>query len=275
VDVPVVSHLDASTRTDTVTIEEPLEIWISYLDNDKKQTDLSLSITMRTPGDDDDLVIGFLFAEGLIRDMADIETIEAFGPVTEPHNLQNQLKVTLSSGERVADRNFQRYFYSNSSCGVCGKSSIEALEMFHQPDIPKTGFQITDESLRKLPMSLRSRQHDFSQTGGLHGVALVDCEGEILLVKEDIGRHNAMDKLIGHTVKAGNINMKDKLILVSSRASFELVQKALVADIPFFAAIGAPSSAALDLARKFDMTLVGFLKGKDYNIYQGSHRIRD
>lgn len=272
-EVPVSSHLDASSRTDIVSIEEPLEIWVSYHDTSNLLVELSLSITMRTPGDDEDLVIGFLFTEGIITCIEDVEDMAAFGPITEPHNLQNQIKVTLKSGERIADRDFQRYFYSNSSCGVCGRASIQALEMFHQPDIPESGFEIEDQSLRQLPQGLRSLQPDFEQTGGLHGVALVDSTGEILHVKEDVGRHNAMDKLIGQLVRAGNLQMKDKLILVSSRASFELVQKALVADIPFFAAIGAPTSAALDLATKFGMTLVGFLKGNDYNIYQGSHRI--
>lgn len=272
-EVSVSSHLDASSRTDIVSIEEPLEIWVSYHDTSNLLVELSLSITMRTPGDDEDLVIGFLFTEGIITCIEDVEDMAAFGPITEPHKLQNQIKVTLKSGERIADRDFQRYFYSNSSCGVCGRASIQALEMFHQPDIPESGFEIEDQSLRQLPQGLRSLQPDFEQTGGLHGVALVDSTGEILHVKEDVGRHNAMDKLIGQLVRAGNLQMKDKLILVSSRASFELVQKALVADISFFAAIGAPTSAALDLATKFGMTLVGFLKGNDYNIYLGSHRI--
>ncbi len=232
-EVSVSSHLDASSRTDIVSIEEPLEIWVSYHDTSNLLVELSLSITMRTPGDDEDLVIGFLFTEGIITCIEDVEDMAAFGPITEPHNLQNQIKVTLKSGERIADRDFQRYFYSNSSCGVCGRASIQALEMFHQPDIPESGFEIEDQSLRQLPQGLRSLQPDFEQTGGLHGVALVDSTGEILHVKEDVGRHNAMDKLIGQLVRAGNLQMKDKLILVSSRASFELVQKALVADILF------------------------------------------
>jgi FdhD protein len=274
VEVPVISHLDASAHVDTVSIEEPLEIWISYNGPDESLIELSLSITMRTPGEDEDLVIGFLFSEGIISCMDDVEGIEAFGPFTEPHNLQNQVKVKLRTGERVAEKDFQRYFYSNSSCGVCGKASIQALEMIHQPNIAETGFEISDSSLRRLPEKLRSFQHDFLQTGGLHGVALAASDGEILLTKEDIGRHNAMDKLIGHLVRANDLETKNKLVLVSSRASFELVQKALVADFPFFAAIGAPSSAALDLAAEFGMTLVGFLKGNDYNIYQGSHRIQ-
>ena len=272
-EVPVVSHMDASAHVDIVSIEEPLEVWISYNDHEDTLVELSLSITMRTPGEDEDLVIGFLFSEGIISCINDVERIEVFGPFTEPHNLQNQIKVKLKSGERVAERDFQRYFYSNSSCGVCGKASIQALEMFHQPEILETGFEISDQSLRHLPEKLRSWQHDFLQTGGLHGVALVDSDGDIILVKEDIGRHNAMDKLIGQLVRADDLETKNKLILVSSRASFELVQKALVADIPFFAAIGAPSSAALELAAEYGMTLVGFLKENDYNIYQGSHRI--
>lgn len=258
---------------DTLTIEEPLEIWVKYPAKDGKTVEHSLSITMRTPGDDACLVTGFLFSEGIVRRQEDIINIEPFGPTTEPYALQNQIKVHLNSGERMAEKNFQRYFYSNSSCGVCGKASIQALEMLHKPDIHPLGFSIDDEILRQLPTSLHNTQLDFEKTGGLHGVSLIDQTGKILLTKEDVGRHNAMDKLLGDLLANGEMDLQNKMILVSGRASFELVQKSLVADIPFFAALGAPSSAAVDLANTFGTTLVGFLKSTGYNVYHGAHRI--
>lgn len=282
--VQIISHRDKNFRSDAVSIEEPIEIWVAYKHKNGDPDELSLSITMRTPGDDEALVAGFLFAEGIVTSVQDIEKIEMFGPITEPLQLQNQIKVTLKSGDRIDEKKFQRYFYSNSSCGVCGKSSIQALELMHQPDIRETGFEISDQQLRRLPHNLRQMQHEFHRTGGLHGVALVDAQGEILLIKEDIGRHNALDKLIGQLLlesradgeqaaESFKAKTRDKMILVSGRASYELVQKALMADIPFFAAIGAPSSAAVDLAKTFGMTLIGFLKDHDYNIYHQAHRI--
>lgn len=275
IEVPVTTCPGQGLTTDSVTVEEPLEIWVAYQDKTGKMADLSLSITMRTPGDDEALVTGFLFSEGIIRRRSDIESIEVFGPLTEPYSLQNQIRVTLKSGETMAEKNFQRYFYSNSGCGVCGKASIQALEMLHEPKINVTGLRIHDQSLRELPQALYLTQTAFKKTGGTHGVALVSHAGEILLTKEDVGRHNAMDKLIGQMVMADTLKMDDKMLLVSGRASFELVQKALVADVPFFAAIGAPSSAAVDLANKFNMTLIGFLKEKGYNIYNGAFRVVD
>ena len=272
--VSIVSHTHGS-KSDMVTVEEPLEIWIAYPDKNNDLVEFSLSITMRTPGDDKALVVGFLYAEGLIASCADISKMEFFGPVAEPLKIQNQLKVHLKSGERVADKNFQRYFYSNSSCGVCGKSSIQALQMLRQPEIIEHNFVISEQLLKQLPDVLRASQQDFAQTGGLHAASLVDQNGIMEVTKEDIGRHNAMDKLIGQMLLDGELETNDKMILVSSRASFELVQKALMADIPFFAAIGAPSTAAIDLAKTFGMTLVGFLRHDDYNIYHGPHRIEN
>jgi FdhD protein len=272
VEVPVVNYINGS-QVDAVSVEEPIEIWVAYTDKQGEPVEVSLSITMRTPGDDEALVVGFLFAEGIISRYEDISKIERFGPFTEPLLIQNQLKVTLNSGDRMADKNFQRYFYSNSSCGVCGKSSIQALEMLHQPKIDELSFKITGQDLRELPDRLRARQEEFGHTGGLHGVALVSADGKLSVVKEDIGRHNAMDKVIGQRLIDGNLETSDKMVIVSGRASYELVQKALMADIPFFAAIGAPSSAAVDLARTFGMTLVGFLRDNNYNVYHKSHRI--
>ncbi len=264
---------DEDLKTDAVTLEEPLEIWIAYKDKDGKPVEYSLSITMRTPGDDEALAVGFLYTEGIVSDLDDIENVEFFGPFTEPLMIQNQIKIYLNSHERIAEKNYQRYFYSNSSCGVCGKSSIKALELLHQPEIEENSFRIHDRDLRQLPGRLRVTQTEFDRTGGLHGVALVNQEGEILLTMEDVGRHNALDKLIGSLLLNSSLKVKNKMVLVSGRVSFELVQKALMADIPFMAAISAPSSAAVDLAKAFDMTLVGFLGNNEYNIYNKAHRI--
>ncbi len=264
---------DEDLKTDAVTLEEPLEIWIAYKDKDGKPVEYSLSITMRTPGDDEALAVGFLYTEGIVSDLDDIENVEFFGPFTEPLMIQNQINIYLNSHERIAEKNYQRYFYSNSSCGVCGKSSIKALELLHQPEIEENSFRIHDRDLRQLPGRLRVTQTEFDRTGGLHGVALVNQEGEILLTMEDVGRHNALDKLIGSLLLNSSLKVKNKMVLVSGRVSFELVQKALMADIPFMAAISAPSSAAVDLAKAFDMTLVGFLGNNEYNIYNKAHRI--
>jgi len=260
-------------RDDAVTIEEPIEIWVTVPSDDGSHQEISLSISMRTPGDDKALVVGFLFSEGIINNIDDVKKITYFGPVTEPYSIQNQINVKLKSGDSINDRDFQRHFYSNSSCGVCGKASIQALEMQHNPQLTKNGFSISKEKLCTLPILLRKAQLEFEQTGGLHGIALIDGAGSILVIKEDVGRHNAMDKLLGELLISEVHKSAENMVLVSGRTSFELVQKALMADIPFIASIGAPSSAAIDLAKEYNMTLVGFLNQSSYNIYNGSHRI--
>jgi FdhD protein len=272
-DVEVVRRLDKKPGIDAVTIEEPLEIWVAYPDADDELVELSLSITMRTPGHDEALAVGFLFSEGIIRDLTDIIDVRLTGPVTEPLHIQNQIKVTLVSGKMIVEKKFQRYFFSNSACGVCGKASIQALEMLHEPEIAMNTFSIDDKTLRALPQKLRQSQSEFQHTGGLHAVALVDSNGALIQLMEDIGRHNAIDKLLGQLLIDNRLEVNDKMLLVSGRASYELLQKSLMADIPFFASIGAPSSAAVDLASNFGVTLVGFLNDKDYNIYSQSHRV--
>jgi len=265
---------DSSQVSDNITVEEPLEIWISHPDESGSMIEFTLNLTMRTPGDDKALVTGFLFCEGIISSLADIEDFEFFGPRSDPLQIQNQVKVTLKSDEKVRNRELKRYFYSNSSCGVCGKASIQALALQHEPDLQDSSFLIEDKKLRALPRLLRTTQGEFIQTGGLHGIALVNSAGRILLTKEDVGRHNALDKLIGGTLMSEQYKGSGNMILVSGRASFELVQKALMADISFLASIGAPSSAAVDLAKAYNMTLLGFLKETTYNIYNGAHRIK-
>tara|TARA_B110000967_G_C18743460_1_gene488979 strand:+ start:64 stop:894 length:831 start_codon:yes stop_codon:yes gene_type:complete len=261
---------DGARRDDAITVEEPIEIWIGSDDYE----DISLSITMRTPGDDRALVLGFLFSEGIISSLSDIDQIALFGPITEPYKIQNQIKITLRSADKIKDRDFRRDFYSTSSCGVCGKASIQALAMQHKPSLTKDGFVTTKENITALPKLLREFQEEFRRTGGLHGIALVSEGGQILSLKEDVGRHNAMDKLIGELLITGHYKSAENMVLVSGRASFEIVQKALMADIPFLASIGAPSSAAIDLAKEYGMTLVGFLKSTGYNVYCGEQRIR-
>lgn len=264
---------DGEQRSDNITVEEPLEIWVSHPTEAGSNSEFSLSITMRTPGDDKALVIGFLFCEGIISSLEDIEELGFFGPISDPLGIQNQVKVTLKSDERIRNRDFKRHFYSNSSCGVCGKASIQALALQHEPQLQDLSFFIDDKKLKALPEQLRATQNEFTQTGGLHGIAMVDRTGSILSTKEDIGRHNALDKLIGASLISGAHGNTDYMILVSGRASFELVQKALMADVPFLASIGAPSSAAIDLAKAYKMTLVGFLKETGYNIYSEAHRV--
>ncbi len=177
------------------------------------------AITMRTPGHDEALAIGFLFSEGIVRDLADIVDVRLTGPVTEPFQIQNQIKVTLVSGKMIAEKKFQRYFFSNSACGVCGKASIQALEMLHEPEIAMNTFSIDDETLRALPQKLRQSQGKFQHTGGLHAVALIDRHGALIQLMEDIGRHNAIDKLLGQLWIDNRLEVNDKMLLVSGRAS--------------------------------------------------------
>jgi len=218
-DVEVVSRRDKTPRQDAITIEEPLEIWVAYPGTDGELVELSLSITMRTPGHDEALAIGFLFSEGIVRDLADIVDVRLTGPVTEPLQIQNQIKVTLVSGKMIAEKKFQRYFFSNNACGVCGKASIQALEMLHEPEIAMNTFSIDDETLRALPQKLRQSQSKFQHTGGLHAVALVDMHAALIQLMEDIGRHNAIDKLLGQLLIDNRLEVNDKMLLVSGGAS--------------------------------------------------------
>ena len=263
---------DEDLKTDAVTLEEPLEIWIAYKDKDGKPVEYSLSITMRTPGDDEALAVGFLYTEGIVSDLDDIENVEFFGPFTEPLMIQNQIKIYLNSHERIAEKNYQRYFYSNSSCGVCGKSSINALELLHQPEIEENSFRIHDRDLRQLPGRLRVTQTEFDRTGGLHGVALVNQEGEILLTMEDVGRHNALDKLIGMLWRQELLG-KAGFLLISSRASHEILQKSAMANIGIVVAISAPTSLAIEIANKAGITLVGFSRENRHIAYTNQQRL--
>ncbi len=251
---------------DLLAVEEPLEIRLGYERNGWR-VEKSISVTMRTPGCDPALAAGFLFTEGIIRDAAQIERIDA--PET------NVTRVELKAGVQVDLRRLERHFYTSSSCGVCGKTSIAALQLAGNRPSLTSGPFFTAETIHGLPRTLRRTQAVFEQTGGLHAAALFDAAGELADVREDVGRHNAVDKLIGAQLLSGGTRaFADQLLFVSGRASFELVQKALAAGLPMLAAVGAPSSLAVALAQTHGMTLLGFVRGERFNIYAGESRIQ-
>jgi FdhD protein len=257
---------------DLISIEEPLEISIKFKEKDDWIKRI-LSITMRTPGDDKDLVRGFLFNEQLIKNIKDIDTIESFGDEVGQYNIQNKILATLNNSENINISKIKRDFITNSSCGVCGKSSLDALEIIKQnktnPDQPK----ISKEVIIKSPTILRENQSEFSKTGGIHSSGLFNSNGDLISVKEDVGRHNALDKLIGCTLFNGQINPLTQFITCSGRLNFELVQKVLMTDIGIMIGVGAPTSLAIDLANKFDITLIGFVKRDSFNIYTNNKKV--
>jgi FdhD protein len=244
---------------DVLAIEEPLEIRAAW-EVDGEVREKNISVTMRTPGDDIDLATGFLFTEGLIRSAADIDSVRHWGS-------PNVVRVALREGVRIDAAKLDRHFYTTSSCGVCGKTSIEALRVISAP-LPATP-AIDRDVIRRLPAALEREQTAFRATGGLHGAAVCDRNGSLLRVREDIGRHNAVDKVIGSMFREGKTPLTDGILMVSSRASFELVQKAIMAGIPVLASVGAPSSLAVDLARELHLTLLGFVRDGRFNIYAG------
>ena len=241
---------------DLLAVEEPLEIRLGQN---------TISITMRTPGHDSELAAGFLFSEGILSSAGQIQDIVSS---------KNSVTVDLKPEVEIDLDRLKRHFYTTSSCGVCGKASIEALRMQACPRLPRESPVVACALIHRLPAILREDQRVFERTGGLHGAALFDPSGNLLLVREDVGRHNAVDKVIGAEVLRGHIPLDDKLLLVSGRASFELVQKALMAGVPILAAVGAPSSLAVETACRFNMTLLGFVREGRFNIYSGASRIQ-
>lgn len=260
--------------TDDLSVEEPLEIRISYGSNEHRESK-NISVTMRTPGNDKELAAGFLFTEGIISGYPQIQNIG------QPHaecsrNRDNIIEVELAEDFVPQLKNADRNFYTTSSCGVCGKGSIESIKTVSAfQHIDREQHTLSFEILYRLSGNLQSFQNNFSATGGIHASGIFDFEGQLLALREDVGRHNALDKLIGHALFTGQLPLKDKILVLSGRASFELIQKAAMAGISVVAAIGAPSSLAVDLAKEFDMTLLGFLRDNRFNIYNESsfHRI--
>jgi len=248
---------------DQLAVEEPLEILVCF----RRKGLLvrkPISITMRTPGMDKELAIGFLYTEGIIHAaeaIADIET----GPSSS---------VALTINSDVDLRRLERHFYTSSSCGVCGKTSLQALEMNREIHLDAARPRWSVDALLRVPLMVREKQPIFESTGALHAAALCDSNSHIIGICEDVGRHNAVDKLIGAELRRGREDFSDLLLFVSGRAGFELVQKSIMSGIPFMAAVGAPSSLAVELARKYGSTLVGFLRGNRFNLYSGLDRVR-
>ncbi|MCW3107355.1 MAG: formate dehydrogenase accessory sulfurtransferase FdhD [Segetibacter sp.] len=255
-------------QDDMLAAEEPLEIRISFYDS-MQRMQKSISVTMRTPGNDFELATGFLFTEGIIKNVNDINTIKHCNGLHE-----NVVRVELKDHVEVELRKLERNFYTTSSCGVCGKSSIEAVKTVRRLSASKNDeLRFSPDIIYSLPAVLRSRQDVFDFTGGLHACGLFDTSGNLLISREDVGRHNALDKLIGAVLKQPSISFDTSLLLLSGRASFELIQKAYMAGIKFVAAVGAPSSLAVQMAEEFGITLIGFLRNKSFNIYTGAQRI--
>jgi len=261
-----------STLEDLISIEEPLEMIVRYKKNNE-WVDNSISITMRTPKNDEDLITGLLFCEGIINKISDIEKVELLGDKVGKFNLQNKIRVTLNNSENLDTKHLRRNFLTNSSCGVCGKTSMDSLEIICKTRINKDVPKIKNTLITKIPDLLRESQSEFSKTGGIHASALFDKNGKALIIKEDVGRHNALDKVIGHCFKNSIFNTKNQFIACSGRISFELVQKTLMANIGLLMGVGAPTSLAIDLAKRFDITLIGFVKSDSFNIYCGENRI--
>ncbi len=262
-----VSHNSLTkTETDTLAVEEPLEIRLGFLENGKKRHK-AVSITMRTPGNDAQLAAGFLFTEGILHSKNQIKQIKHCGKF--PNN-QNTIRLDLAENVSVDFAKLERNFYTTSSCGVCGKSSLEALAVAGAKRIEQKDFpNISAEIIHQLPKKLLEKQTVFGETGGLHAAALFDFSGNLLDLREDVGRHNAVDKLIGKQFLADNLPLREKILFLSGRASFELVQKAVMAQIPVICAVGAPSSLAVEAAREFNATLLGFVRENRFNIYCG------
>ena len=254
---------------DLLAVEEPLEIRLQY-GPESDRSEQTLSITMRTPGNDEELTAGFLWTEGLVRSAKDILSIRH---CLKEENPGNVVRASIRPTAKIDIDKLSRHFYTSSSCGVCGKTSMEAVTQSSNFQPPSGTPKVSKDKLYELPQTLREQQLIFEHTGGLHASGLFDANGKLVLSREDVGRHNALDKLIGSLLLNDKLPLDDYVLLVSGRASFELVQKAYMAGIPILAAVGAPSSLAVELARKTGMTLIGFLRNNKFNLYTGAERV--
>ena len=258
---------------DLVSIEEPLEISLKFKEKDK-WVEQTLSITMRTPGNDEDLVRGFLFNEQIVKSLNDIDSIESYGDKVGQYKIQNKILATLNNSENVNISKIKRDFLTNSSCGVCGKSSLDALEIIKTTKTNASEPKISKDVIIQSPDILREGQSEFSKTGGIHASGLFNSDGKLIALREDVGRHNALDKLIGCALEKNQFDPKDQFITCSGRLNFELVQKVLMTDIGIMIGVGAPTSLAIDLANKFDITLIGFVKRDSFNIYTNNKKVK-
>src|SRR5918998_506036 len=267
--IRVVESAKKRIKQDVLATEEPMEIRL--VADETKQT---VAVTMRTPGNDFELAAGFLHGEGIISSRDDIGKISyCTDPDVDADQLYNIVNVELRTGVEVDIRPLERNFYTTSACGVCGKASLDQLELRGCPVIGP-GPEISAETIYSLPEKLREAQALFDSTGGLHAAALFDAVGNLVALREDVGRHNATDKLVGWALLENKLPLAGHLVMVSGRSSFEILQKCLTAGVPFVCAISAPSSLAVDVAREFGMTLVGFLRDRRFNVYAGYERIQ-
>jgi len=257
---------------DHISVEEPLEMSLKFKRGDKWNVE-NISITMRTPGNDEDLISGFLYNERIIENINEIEKVEKKGETVGDYNLQNKIEVTINNTKNLNIGKIKKNFITNSSCGVCGKTSLDSIEVLKTNKIDLSFPKINYNIILKSPDLLQNNQSEFSKTGGIHASALIDGKGEVIAIREDVGRHNALDKLIGHALKNKIIKPENQFIACSGRLNFELVQKALMSNIGLMAGVGAPTSLAIDLAKRFNMTLVGFVKQDSFNIYSNKERI--
>ena len=257
---------------DLVSIEEPLEISLKFK-KDKELITQNLSITMRTPGNDEDLVKGFLFNEQIVQSIDDIKSVESYGEKVGKYNIQNKILATLNNSKHVNISKIKRDFLTNSSCGVCGKSSLDALEIIKTDKTDSNEPKITKDVIISSSNTLKTNQSEFSKTGGIHASGLINTRGELINLREDVGRHNALDKLIGSALVNDQIEPKNQFVACSGRLNFELVQKVLMTNIGIMIGVGAPTSLAIDLANKFDMTLIGFVKKDSFNVYTNYKKV--
>ena len=261
-----------TAHIDFLAVEEPMEIRLGFGAKMERQQK-SISVTMRTVGNDFELALGFLFTEGIIQSYDDVYSIKHCVDAGKQGANENIVRVELQEDVSLNLSNLERNFYTTSSCGVCGKASIDAIKVHCPLKIPKNTPTFSNELIHELPDKLRQKQAIFEHTGGLHAAALFDTNGNVLMMREDVGRHNAMDKLIGATLLKKMLPLSNYLVLLSGRSSFELVQKAWVSGVGIVAAVGAPSSLAVQLAREAEMTLLGFVRQQRFNIYSGEWRI--
>jgi FdhD protein len=257
-----VTALDPADGLETLVAEEPLEIQLAYGEAGKR-TVKQISVTMRTPGADLELAVGFLLTEGVVRDANDISHVAAAG------DGGNTVRVELAPEVEINLPSLERNFYTTSSCGICGKASLLALRTV-SPSRRRNDFNIETGLLYRLPERLREQQSVFAQTGGLHAAGLFCAAGKLHALREDVGRHNAVDKLLGAEFLADRTPLQDRLMLLSGRASFELLQKAVMAGVPMVVSVGAPSSLAVQVAREFNVILAGFLRNEHFNLYNGT-----
>lgn len=258
----------ADERFDRLAVEEPLEIRLSWR-GDGRLVERSVAVTMRTPGHDVELALGFLRTEGVVSSRQDIE----FAQLRSNKPACNVVRVRLRPGVEFDPARVQRNFYTTSSCGVCSKASLEALKIVGCRRLEKLQPQLSARTVQQLPLRMRQGQSVFAQTGGLHAAALFDGSAKLLSLHEDVGRHNALDKVVGEQFQSGRLPLSEHVLMVSGRSSFEILQKALAAGIPVVAAVGAPSTLAVETAREYGMTLLGFVRGKRFNIYAGDQRL--